>query len=120
GRGGDRRSGEGREGGGENGGESGTSHRKSFHGRPYSFQRLATLSRASSDMRISSGQGRVKPSPGPLRVASIPIFEPRFGRREAWSSESTGPSVNCTSRSGSMWLSTFHTTSWGSWTSTSS
>jgi len=27
-------------------------------------------------MRITSGQGRVKPSSGHLRVASTPIFEP--------------------------------------------
>jgi len=30
----------------------------------------------SADISITPGQGRVNPSPGHLRVASIPIFEP--------------------------------------------
>jgi hypothetical protein len=32
---------------------------------------------------ISSGQGRVKPSEGHLRVASTPILEPKLGKRGA-------------------------------------
>ena len=58
---------------------------------PRSFHFLSTAALVLSSMRISSGQGRVKPSVGHLRVASIPILEPKLGRREAWSSESTGP-----------------------------
>ena len=50
------------------------------------------------------GQGRLKPSAGHLRVASMPILLPKLGRREAWSRESMGPRVNWMSRSGSMLL----------------
>src|SRR6267142_674845 len=60
---------------------------------PKSFHFLSTCALVFSSIRISSGQGRVKPSVGHLRVASIPILEPKLGRREAWSSESTGPRV---------------------------
>src|ERR1700731_2448089 len=58
------------------------------------FHLLFTRDLVFSSIRISSGQGRVKPSLAHLRVASMPIFEPKFGSRDAWSSESTGPSVN--------------------------
>src|SRR5262249_28695794 len=50
---------------------------------PNSFHFLSTSARVFSSIRISSGQGRVKPSAGHLRVASIPILEPKLGRREA-------------------------------------
>ena len=43
---------------------------------PPLFHNSSTRRFTSSDMRISPGQGRVKPSPGHLRVASTPIFEP--------------------------------------------
>src|SRR3970282_2085765 len=56
------------------------------------FPSTSALMRGS--MRSSSGQGRVKPSVGHLRVASTPIFEPKFGRRLEGASESTGPSTN--------------------------
>jgi hypothetical protein len=46
------------------------------HGRPANFQSSSTRRRTSGDMRMTSGQGRVKPSSGHLRVASMPIFEP--------------------------------------------
>src|SRR5882672_7812003 len=36
-----------------------------------------------SSMRISSGHGLAKPSVGHLRVASIPIFEPKSCKRAA-------------------------------------
>ncbi len=65
-----------------------------LHPSPNSFHRFVTRSFVSGSIVISSGQGRVKPSLGHLRVASTPILEPKSGRREAWSSESTGPSVN--------------------------
>src|SRR6266852_2085075 len=58
---------------------------------PKSFHFWSTSDFVFSSIRISSGQGRVKPSAGHFRVASMPIFEPKFGSREAWSSESTGP-----------------------------
>src|SRR6185437_6004004 len=63
------------------------------------FHLLSTRALVFASIRISSGQGRVKPSLDHLRVASMPILEPKLGRREAWSSESTGPSVNWISRS---------------------
>ncbi len=53
---------------------------------PKLAQRLSTFFLTSGSMTISSGQGRAKPSVGHLRVASIPIFEPKLGRREACSS----------------------------------
>jgi hypothetical protein len=40
------------------------------------FHNSSTRRLISGDISITSGQGRVKPSPGHLRVASIPIFEP--------------------------------------------
>ena len=43
---------------------------------PARFQSSSTRRFTSSDMRITPGQRRVKPSPGHLRVASTPIFEP--------------------------------------------
>ncbi len=43
---------------------------------PSSFHFLSTSALVFSSIRISSGQGRVKPSLGHLRVASMPIFEP--------------------------------------------
>src|SRR5215471_13263886 len=55
------------------------------------FHLLSTKDFVFSSMRISSGHGRVNPSLDHLRVASTPIFEPKFGSREAWSRESTGP-----------------------------
>jgi hypothetical protein len=69
--------------------------RTTFGGPPYSipnsFHIRSTFAFTSADILISAGQGRVKPSVGHLRVASIPILGPKLGRREAWSSESTGP-----------------------------
>src|SRR5512146_1257874 len=69
-------------------------YRRLPHSIPNSFHFLSTIARVFSSIRISSGQGRANPSVGHFRVASIPIFEPKLGSREAWSSESTGPSVN--------------------------
>lgn len=46
------------------------------YSNPNSFQRLVTRSLISGDILISSGQGRVKPSVGHFRVASMPILEP--------------------------------------------
>ncbi|GEM_PF-1825575 len=43
---------------------------------PACFQSSSTRRCTSGVMRITSGQGRVKPSSGHLRVASTPIFEP--------------------------------------------
>ena len=43
---------------------------------PSSFHFLSTSALVFSSIRISSGQGRVKPSLGHLRVASMPIFDP--------------------------------------------
>jgi hypothetical protein len=43
---------------------------------PAAFHNPSTRRFTSSDMRMTPGHGRVKPSPGHLRVASIPIFEP--------------------------------------------
>ena len=40
------------------------------------FHLLSTSSFVLASIRISSGQGRVKPSVGHFRVASIPIFDP--------------------------------------------
>ena len=45
--------------------------------------RFVTWAFVFSSIRISSGQGRVNPSLGHLRVASTPIFEPKSGSREA-------------------------------------
>jgi hypothetical protein len=50
---------------------------------PKSFHFLSTSALVFSSIRISSGQGRLKPSLGHLRVASMPIFEPKLGSREA-------------------------------------
>ena len=47
-----------------------------LHSNPNSFHRFVTCALVFSSMRISSGQGRLKPSLGHLRVASTPIFEP--------------------------------------------
>src|SRR5664279_1386963 len=46
------------------------------YSNPNSFHLFVTLAFVASSMRISSGQGRVKPSVGHLRVASTPIFDP--------------------------------------------
>src|ERR1035441_2771992 len=70
--------------------------------KPAIFHNSSTRFFTSGDISITPGQGRVKPSVGHLRVASIPIFEPKFGRRLEWSSESTGPSANSMSRSGRL------------------
>ena len=43
---------------------------------PACFHNSSTRRFTSSRMPITPGQGRVKPSPGHLRVASMPIFEP--------------------------------------------
>ena len=40
------------------------------------FHLLSTRDFVFASIRISSGQGRVKPSVGHLRVASMPIFDP--------------------------------------------
>src|ERR1700683_1511858 len=52
---------------------------------PSSFHFLSTSALVFSSIRISSGQGRVKPSLGHLRVASLAIFDPELGRREGGS-----------------------------------
>src|SRR5437588_12986636 len=57
-----------------------------------------------ASMVISSGQGRAKPSVDHLRVASTPILEPSFGRREAWARESMGPRVQWVCCTGGMGL----------------
>ena len=44
-------------------------------------QRESIFLLTSASILISSGQGRVKPSEGNLRVASTPILEPKLGRR---------------------------------------
>src|SRR5450432_2603073 len=44
--------------------------------RPDFFHNSSTRRLTSADISITPGQGRVNPSPGHLRVASIPIFEP--------------------------------------------
>src|ERR1051326_5155777 len=64
------------------------------HSIPSSFHFFSTSALVFSSIRISSGQGRVNPSVGHLRVASIPILEPKFAVRAEWSRESTGPRVN--------------------------
>src|SRR4051794_40912045 len=67
-------------------GQSGTS----LNLTPYSpafFHKSSTRFFTSPLISITPGQGRVKPSLGHLRVASIPIFDPKFARRLAWSSE---------------------------------
>ena len=61
---------------------------------PNSFQRRLIRCLISSAISTSSGHGRSNPSVGHLRVASMPILLPKFGSREAWSRESTGPRVN--------------------------
>ena len=43
---------------------------------PARFHRSSTRRFTSSDMAITPGQGRVKPSSGHLRVASMPTLEP--------------------------------------------
>ena len=46
---------------------------------PYSpafFHNSSTLLFTSPDISITPGHGRVNPSPGHFRVASIPIFDP--------------------------------------------
>ena len=50
---------------------------------PALFHNSSTRCFTSLFIRISPGHGREKPSPGHFRVASIPIFEPKFGRRLA-------------------------------------
>lgn len=43
---------------------------------PARFHNSSTRRFTSGDISITPGQGRVNPSPGHLRVASTPIFEP--------------------------------------------
>ena len=43
---------------------------------PARFHNSSTRRFTSADISITPGQGRVKPSPGHFRVASIPIFDP--------------------------------------------
>jgi len=50
---------------------------------PKLFQRDATRALVCSSTSISSGQGRAKPSVAHLRVASIPILEPKSCKRAA-------------------------------------
>ena len=50
---------------------------------PAFFHSLSTRSCTSMGILITVGQRRVKPSSGHLRVASTPIFEPKFGKRLA-------------------------------------
>src|SRR5579884_3923338 len=52
----------------------------------------STISFVARSDPTSSGHGRVNPSVGHFRVASIPIFDPKSGSRDEWSNESTGPS----------------------------
>src|SRR5712692_727078 len=47
------------------------------------FHRASTLFFVASSINISSGHGRVKPSDAHLRVASIPIFDPKSCIRAA-------------------------------------
>src|SRR5438876_5588119 len=53
---------------------------KDLHSNPSSFASffhlLSTRALVLASIRISSGQGRVKPSLAHFRVASTPIFEP--------------------------------------------
>ena len=44
--------------------------------RPAFFHKSSTRRFTSAFIAITSGHGRVKPSPGHLRVASMPIFDP--------------------------------------------
>jgi hypothetical protein len=44
---------------------------------------LSTIDLVLASIVISSGHGRANPSVDHFRVASIPIFEPKLGRREA-------------------------------------
>jgi len=55
--------------------------REARYSSPAFFHNSSTRCFTSADMRITPGQRRVKPSPGHLRVASMPIFEPKLGRR---------------------------------------
>jgi len=48
---------------------------------PALFHNSSTRFFTSGVISITPGHGRVKPSVAHLRVASIPIFEPKFGRR---------------------------------------
>src|SRR5260370_40681137 len=75
------------------------------------FHSASTRFFVSSSIKISSGHGLVNPSDAHLRVASIPIFDPKSCIRAAWSNVSIGPSENCTSRSGSSAHNVFQTTS---------
>ncbi len=58
-----------------------------FYSSPNSLARAFHLRSTSAfvlaSITISSGQGRVKPSVGHFLVASIPIFDPKFARRDA-------------------------------------
>ena len=47
-----------------------------YHFRPARLHISSTLFETSCGMRITSGQGRVKPSSGHFFVASTPIFDP--------------------------------------------
>lgn len=53
----------------------------------------------------------MKPSPGSLRVASIPSFEPMAISLVAWSSTSAGPLVKIESRWGSVFAHSRNSTS---------
>lgn len=47
------------------------------------FHLLSTRALVFESMTISSGQGRTNPSLDHFRVASMPIFDPKSGSREA-------------------------------------
>jgi len=54
---------------------AGTDIRRDCH-HPTFFHISSTRLFTSADISMTSGHGRVNPSPGHLRVASIPIFDP--------------------------------------------
>ncbi len=85
---------------------------------PSDFHIASTFALVCASIAITSGQSRVNPSSGNLRVPSRPIFDPYVNVRLEWSSTSTGPIVNRVSRSGSMLLSATHHASFGSCTFT--
>ena len=51
-------------------------HRRHVHPKPARCHNSSTRRFTSGVISITPGQGRVKPSPGHFRVASIPIFDP--------------------------------------------
>lgn len=52
-----------------------------YHQRPAFFHRSVTRCTTAGSIRITSGQRRVKPSCGHFFVPSMPIFDPKSGRR---------------------------------------